>query len=376
MTHRAGQDVRTPAIYTRWPCGTQPEYKRGMALSLSALDLVPLVRGGTSVAALRNAAELAQAVDRFGYTRLWYAEHHNMPGIASTSPEILIAHVGAVTTRIRLGAGGVMLPNHSPLKVAESYKLLEAMHPGRIDLGIGRAPGTDGLTALALRRSRAALSADDFLEQLSELIAWGNGEFPPDHPFRAVRAIPDDRPLPPLYILGSSDYGAKLAAQMGVAFAFAGHFSPDPPEPAMRAYRTGIFYRRCAGQAARDPRALGFLCRHRGSGSAHGLVGVAVVRSTSVPDVRDACRARTKRCRTCSRRRNRRSSLHTRGCRSLARPNRCAPASRTIVARTEADEVMIATHAADLAARIRSYELVAEAFELPEFKVRAVPNAM
>src|SRR5277367_1191736 len=140
-----------------------------MALSLSALALVPLVHGGTSVAALRSATELAQAVDRFGYARLWYADHHNMPGIATTTPEILIAHVGSLTRRIRLGAGGVMLPNHSPLKVAESYKLLEAIHPGRIDLGIGRAPGTDGLTALALRRSREALTADDFLEQLGEL---------------------------------------------------------------------------------------------------------------------------------------------------------------------------------------------------------------
>jgi luciferase family oxidoreductase group 1 len=210
-------------------------------LPLSALDLVPLVEGGTSVAALRAAAELAQAVDRFGYTRLWYAEHHNMPGIATTIPEILIAHVGSMTTRIRLGAGGVMLPNHSPLQVAESYKLLEAIYPGRIDLGIGRAPGTDALTALALRRSRKALTADDFLEQLGELIAWDNGTFPPDNPFRAVRAMPDDRPLPPLYLLGSSNSGAELAAEMGVAFAFAGHFSPDSPEVAMHAYRSGFF---------------------------------------------------------------------------------------------------------------------------------------
>src|SRR5580692_6468712 len=211
-----------------------------MALALSVLDLVPLGAGGTSVDALRDAGTLARAVDRLGYARLWYAEHHNMPGIATTTPEILIAHVGSMTTRIRLGAGGVMLPNHSPLKVAESYKLLEAIHPGRIDLGIGRAPGTDGLTALALRGSRQALTADDFPEQLGELIAWGSGEFPPNHPFRAVRAMPDDRPLPPIFLLGSSDYGAKLAARMGVGFAFAGHFSPDPPDDAMHKYRSGF----------------------------------------------------------------------------------------------------------------------------------------
>jgi luciferase family oxidoreductase group 1 len=133
-----------------------------LPLSISVLDLVPLGQGGTSVAALRNAAELARAVDRLGYTRMWYAEHHNMPGIATTTPEILIAYAGSMTTRIRLGAGGVMLPNHSPLKVAESYKLLEAIYPGRIDLGIGRAPSTDSLTAIALRRSREALVAVDF----------------------------------------------------------------------------------------------------------------------------------------------------------------------------------------------------------------------
>src|SRR6202453_1489507 len=211
------------------------------ALPLSALDLVPLVEGGTSVAALRAAAELAQAVDRFGYTRLWYAEHHNMPGIATTIPEILIAHVGSMTTRIRLGAGGVMLPNPSPLQVAESYKLLEAIYPGRIDLGIGRAPGTDALTALALRRSRKALTADDFLEQLGELIAWGSGTFPPDNPFRAVRAMPDDQPLPPLKMGGSSEALARLAAELGVAFSVAGHFRAGSPEVDLHAYRSCSF---------------------------------------------------------------------------------------------------------------------------------------
>ena len=145
---------------------------------LSALDLVPLVEGGSSMTALLAAADLARALDRLGYRRLWYAEHHNMPGIATTTPEILIAHVAPLTTRIRVGAGGVMLPNHSALKVAESYKLLEALHPGRIDLGIGRAPGTDPRTALALRRSRHALGVDDFLEQLGELRAWGGDQFP------------------------------------------------------------------------------------------------------------------------------------------------------------------------------------------------------
>ena len=296
-----------------------------------------------------------------------------MPGIASTAPEILIAHVGSMTTRIRLGAGGVMLPNHSPLKVAESYKLLEAIHPGRIDLGIGRAPGTDGLTALALRRSRAALSADDFLEQLSELIAWGNAEFPPDHPFRAVRAIPDDRPLPPLYILGSSDYGAKLAAQLGVAFAFAGHFSPDPPEPPMRAYRTEF----SINGALDKPRAilaLSVFCadteaaaQRMASSAVLSFVQLRMGRPGRMPSPEEAM-----------------SHVFTPEEQALAAsykrlqivgtPEQVRGRIEDVVARTEADEVIVATHASDLVTRVRSYELIAEAFNLPEFKARAVED--
>ena len=346
-----------------------------MALSISALDLVPLVHGGTSVATLRNAAELAKAADRFGYTRLWYAEHHNMPGIASTTPEILIAHVGSMTTRIRLGAGGVMLPNHSPLKVAESYKLLEAIYPGRIDLGIGRAPGTDGLTALALRRSRAALTADDFLEQLSELIAWGSGEFPPDHPFRAVRAIPDDRPLPPLYLLGSSDYGAKLAARMGVAFAFAGHFSPEPSEPAMRAYRAEFSINGVLDKP-HAILALSVFCadteaaaQRMASSAVLSFVQLRTGRPGRMPSPDEAM-----------------SHVFTpeeqalvasyKKLQIVGTPEQVRARIEDVVARTEADEVMIATHAWDLAARIRSYELVAEAFDLPESRPHAVQSHM
>jgi luciferase family oxidoreductase group 1 len=334
-------------------------------LPLSALDLVPLVEGGSSVAALQAAAELAQAVDRFGYTRLWYAEHHNMPGIATTIPEILIAHVGSMTTRIRLGAGGVMLPNHSPLQVAESYKLLEAIYPGRIDLGIGRAPGTDALTALALRRSRKALTADDFLEQLGELIAWGSGSFPPDNPFRAVRAMPDDRPLPPLYLLGSSTDGANLAAEMGVAFAFAGHFSPDSPEVAMHAYRTGFFPDGMLDKPYAIL-ALSVFCADTEEAAqrmaSSMLLSFALLRTGHpgrLPSPEEAM-----------------SHVFTpeeekivaffKKLRIVGTPERVRGRIQDIATRSEADEVMIATHAYDPAARIRSYELVAQAFDLPE----------
>lgn len=206
-------------------------------IPLSVLELSPVASGMTSSQALHNTLDLAKHAERLGYRRFWLAEHHNMPGIAAAVPEILIGHIAAATQTLRVGSGGVMLPNHAPLHVAETFKTLEALYPGRIDLGIGRAPGTDGLTALALRRSREALHADDFGAQLGELFAFGSGDFPAHHPFRAVQAVPTDVPLPPVYLLGSSDYSARLAGQLGLGFAFAYHFSPHALLPALRAYR-------------------------------------------------------------------------------------------------------------------------------------------
>jgi luciferase family oxidoreductase group 1 len=330
---------------------------------LSVLDLVPFVDGGTSVAALEGAVALARAVDGLGYTRLWYAEHHNMPGIATTTPEILIAHVGSKTTRIRLGAGGVMLPNHSPLKVAESYKLLDAMYPGRIDLGIGRAPGTDGLTAFALRRSRKALAVDDFPEQLGELIAWGAKAFPSDHPFAVVRAMPDDRALPPLYLLGSSDYSARLAAQMGLAFAFAGHFSQDPPDGAMRAYRSEF----SADGVLDKPHAILALSVYCAETEAEAA-RMASSMFLSFSQLRTGRPGRMPSPEQAA------AHVFTEDERAVVAAYKKLPIVGTpaqvrarieeVAARTGADEVMIATHAYDPAARIRSYRLVAEAFGL------------
>ncbi|MDB6020622.1 MAG: Luciferase-like [Pedosphaera sp.] len=337
----------------------------GLRLGLSVLDLIPLVEGGTSVAALRGATELAQAADSLGYTRLWYAEHHNLPGIVATTPEILIAHVGPMTSRIRLGAGGVMLPNHSPLKVAESYKLLEALHPGRIDLGIGRAPGTDSVTAFALRRSRQALTADDFLEQLGELIAWGSGEFPPGHPFHSIRAIPDDRPLPPFYILGSSDYGAKLAAEMGVGFAFAGHFSPDPPDLPMRAYRTG-FSRNGMLSKPHAILALPVYCADTEEAAqrlASSMLLSFVQLRTGHPGRLPSPEVAMAHVFTPQ---EQQIAAFYKKIQIVGTPEQVRARIEDIATRTEADEVMIVTHAYDLAARIRSYALVAQAFGLPE----------
>jgi luciferase family oxidoreductase group 1 len=204
---------------------------------VSVLDLVPRAAGTSATEALRHSLDLARLADRLGYTRLWYAEHHNAGFLASTAPDLMIALAAPVTERIRLGAGGVMLPNHAALQVAERYRMLEALAPGRIDLGLGRAPGTDGVTAMALRGSAEAVHADPFRQKLAELFAFADDRFPDDHPYRTVRAQPADVPLPPVWILGSSAYGAGLAASLGLPYGFAGHFSDLPPELPLRAYR-------------------------------------------------------------------------------------------------------------------------------------------
>lgn len=208
-----------------------------MSRPLSLLDLTPIVSGSTASQALAHTVQLAKLADRLGYYRLWFAEHHNTAGLASGSPEIMIAHVAALTAQLRVGAGGVMLPNHAPLRIAEAFRLLEALHPGRIDLGLGRAPGTDTLTAFAMRRSREAMTADDYPVQLAELLAFDDASFPTDHPFRAIRPVPFDTPLPPLWLLGSNDFSARLAAQAGLGFAFAAHINGRAAVPALRAYR-------------------------------------------------------------------------------------------------------------------------------------------
>ncbi|MCW2923097.1 MAG: luciferase-like protein, partial [Thermoleophilia bacterium] len=181
------------------------------------------------------ALALAREADRLGYRRIWYAEHHNMPGIASSAPEVIIATVAAQTERIRVGSGGVMLPNHAPLMVAERFGTLEALHPGRIDLGIGRAPGSDPRTAWALRRAGGA-SGHDLPELLGELYGYTEG-FPPGHDLHGLRATPGFGALPPVWLLGSSGSSAQLAAHLGLPFATAHHFSPEATVPSMRAYR-------------------------------------------------------------------------------------------------------------------------------------------
>ena len=204
---------------------------------LSVLDLSVVTTGTKPAQALRNSIDLAQHTDRLGYVRYWLAEHHNLSSVASPSPDIMIGQIAAVTKNIRVGSGGVMLPNHAPLIVAERFKMLEALFPGRIDLGLGRAPGTDHATAHALRRRLDGREGDDFLERLHELTLWETREFPEGHPYNSVVAMPDDAPLPPIWLLGSSDYSAQLSAQIGMGFAFAHHFASHDAVEAMTHYR-------------------------------------------------------------------------------------------------------------------------------------------
>ena len=209
-------------------------------MALSVLDQSPIPDGCSAADALANTVELARHAEALGYRRYWLAEHHASVALAGSAPEVLIAHVAARTASIRVGSGGVMLPHYSPLKVAEQFRVLAALHPGRIDLGVGRAPGSDGLTALALQRNREQVVADDFPNQLAELVAWLGGSFPDDHPFRRVPATP--RPAaaddgPELWLLGSSGYGAVAAGQLGASFCAAHFIDPTTTAKSMQLYR-------------------------------------------------------------------------------------------------------------------------------------------
>jgi luciferase family oxidoreductase group 1 len=200
---------------------------------LSVLDLSPVAASSTPRQAILDSVAVASRCDTLGYTRYWVAEHHNMANIATSAPEVLIAHIAAITRTMRIGAGGIMLPNHNPLRIVEIFRTLEALHPGRVDLGLGRAPGTDPVTASALRRG----TLDDPNDRLAELLAFANGQFPEGHPFHSVVPMPSDVTLPPIWMLGSTLAGASIAASIGVRYAFAGHFAMRNAAAAIAWYR-------------------------------------------------------------------------------------------------------------------------------------------
>ena len=207
------------------------------SLPLAVLDFVGIEYGESASASIAGAVGIAQAVEAAGYRRYWVSEHHNMGNLACSAPELLIAHIGARTSRIRVGAAGIMLPNHAPLKVAEMFRTLLAMYPERVDLALGRAPGTDPLTAHVLRRGMVTDPAAEFPAQVAELLAFLGDGFPADHPYSRLIAAPQVAERPELFVLGSSPYGPRFAAVNGMSAAFAHHMSPDIAIEALRAYR-------------------------------------------------------------------------------------------------------------------------------------------
>ena len=305
-------------------------------------------------------ADLARLADRLGYARYWLAEHHNMRSLACSATEVLIAHAAAATQRIRVGSGGVMLPNHVPLQVAERYKTLAALHPGRIDLGIGRAPGTDPITSRALR----SFDAERFPAMLEELTALSEGTLPDDHPFHKVRVIPDDVPLPPIWLLGSSGASARFAGNRGFGYGFAGHFSLTDPLPAMLAYREAFQ----PSEAFPRPHAILALsvvvaeteARARWLSASLELVRVQLHlgqrRRLASPEEAAAHRWTEEERHVAGLYR----ATHVAG-----DPDQVRRILEARAADAQADEVMVFTSVFDPADRLESYELLAQAFEMP-----------
>ncbi|MFD3376183.1 MULTISPECIES: LLM class flavin-dependent oxidoreductase [unclassified Streptomyces] len=368
--------MAAPDHTTSEPDEIRAEAKGTAQVPLSVLDLVTVGAGRTATDALRTSVKLSRLAEDRGFHRYWVAEHHSMPGVASTSPAVILAHLAAHTTRIRLGSGGVMLPNHAPLVIAEQFGTLEAMAPGRIDLGLGRAPGTDGATAAALRRTdRLNEGADDFPEQLAELTRFLDDDFPPGHPYARIHAVPgpvqatspggvQSPHRPPIWLLGSSGFSARLAGTLGLPFAFAHHFSAQNTIPALDLYRESF-----------RPSAV--------LDSPYALIGVSAL---ATDDEKEASRQIMAAALNMVRLRTGRPGLVPTP--EEAEAYEFSPMEREFVdswnanvihgtadevrsglddlqKRTGADELMLTAVAHNGDLRLRSYELIADAYGLP-----------
>ena len=319
---------------------------------LSVLDLAPIVEGGDAAQAFRHSRDLARHAERLGYRRFWLAEHHGMPGIASAATAVVIGYVAEATSTIRVGAGGIMLPNHAPLLVAEQFGTLASMYPGRIDLGLGRAPGSDMLTVRALRRSPAA--AESFPQDVVELMSY----FGPPHPGQGVQAVPGAGLDVPIWILGSSLFGAQLAAMLGLPYAFASHFAPAALMPALELYRARF------EPSDRLERP-------------HVMLGVNVVAADTDQEARYLFTSLQQAFVNLRRGHPGRLPPPVKGygerltpaderilgealsCSFVGTRETVEAGLRAFAERTGADELMIATQVYDHAARVRSYELAA-----------------
>ncbi len=332
---------------------------------LSVLDLCPVPTGGSAGEALRRSVDLARHAERWGFTRYWVAEHHSIPGIASSAPAVLVGHIASVTSRMRVGSGGVMLPNHAPLTVAEQFGTLEALHPGRVDLGIGRAPGTDRATARALRRGAEGLPAADFAAQLAELRGYFAGQpagaaSPGDPAPPTIRAIPAEGNEPAVWLLGSTGYSAELAGLLGLPFAFAYHFSTANARPALALYRRT--FRPSAGRA--EPYCLisvSVLCAEDGATARwlHGSSRLSALRlragrPSTLPSPQEAAERPYSAAELTVIAEA--TSSHV-----VGDPGTVIDSLDQLVASTGADEVMVTTSTFAHADRLRSYELLAQA---------------
>ncbi|HEX5435950.1 MAG TPA: LLM class flavin-dependent oxidoreductase [Gemmatimonadaceae bacterium] len=338
-----------------------------LPLRLSVLDQSPIAQGSTGAEALRNSVDLARLADRLGYHRYWVAEHHGTPMLACASPEALIGPIAAATSRLRVGSGGVMLPHYSPLKVAETFSTLSALFPQRIDLGLGRAPGTDPTTAFALQRDRRQAAPDDFPEQLAELLAYLGDTMPADHPFARLAALSGRPEQPEPWLLGSSAQSGIWAAQLGLPYAFADFINPAGAEIAAR-YRRDFTPSRwqpsprviaavwviCAETDAEAQRLeassrMTFTLLHQGK-----LIAVPPV-ETALRFLEDERAHPPAHLGVLPRQRRR----------IVGTPERVRSGIEAAAREYGADEVMAVTITYEHAARRRSYELIAEAFELP-----------
>jgi luciferase family oxidoreductase group 1 len=324
-------------------------------IPLSVLDLSPVPEGSTPAESLKNTLDLARHAERLGYRRYWLAEHHNMPGIASAATSVVIAHVAAGTSTIRVGAGGIMLPNHAPLVIAEQFGTLAALHPGRIDLGLGRAPGTDQLTAHALRRNLSS-GADTFPQDVLELMNY----FRPAEPGQRVRAVPGTGLNVPVWILGSSLYGAQLAAMLGLPYAFASHFAPAELERAVALYRERfqpseqldapyVMLGLSVIAAETDAEA-----RFLFSSQQQAFVNLRSGRPGLLPPPRADFDAQVDPM-------GRAMLDQTLSCAVVGSPKAVMDGVAAFAARTGADELMVTAQIFDHGARLRSYEILAEA---------------
>lgn len=330
-------------------------------LKLSILEQSPISEGSTPRQALENSTRLAKAAEGWGYRRIWFAEHHDSEGLASVSPEIMIAYVAAQTSRIHVGSGGVLLPHYSPYKVAENFHLLENLHPGRIDLGIGRAPGgMPGATRALNDRGRRDLS--DFPRKVRDLIGFLTDHLPPDHPLRTVRATPQSDKIPEIFLLGSSDGSAGIAAQLGTPFMFAHFINPYGGIEVVRSYRS--HFQSSALYKVPKPAVCIFAVCAETDGEAerqastlrYWMIETAQGRSAPIPTIEHAEQFDPSE-------QERKIIEENRGRMIVGSPQKVKRELENLAAAYQTDEVMIITNIHDFEAKLRSFELIAQVMQ-------------